>query len=653
MESTLSNRRKKDKITNKICSSYKFYTQKLFSDIIMGIVVIIIILIPIILSLAAFPYIINKSNYESETQSFDENEPRSSISSTPEWSKTFGGTTVDYGIFVWSDGAFIYTTGYTESFGAGQKDLVLIKWNSDGGQIWYKTWGGTSDDIGQGIWGDGTYIYTTGVSKSFGAGQDDLIIIKWDLAGNQIWNKTWGGIGNDGGNVITGNGTHIYIAGYTASYGAGSNDVLMMKWDTNGSVIWNKTWGGSYSEQAYFIWLENTDLYITGSTASYGSGLDDLLISRWDTDGNMIWYKTWGGSDYDYGSGIWKEGNNIYVSGHAVSFGAGRRDMTMSKWDLSGNQVWFKTWGGVENDQGSFIWGDGTYLYIAGSTNTYGSGLYDLLIVKWDMNGNALSYKTWGGIKDDYTRCMCMNGTSLYITGFTENYGEGGYDLLLLKWDIGDSTSSTSSGTSSSTSTGTSSGTSTNTNGSGTPISAYFTPEIIGGLIALIIGIVIVVSAKARSKKSKTSSTQNKKQNQKLYSPNKEYINREQQWNEERQTVIENRRAEEQRLKLEHQRIQTQRQIMEKQITDDQEFLERFQKIMKMSKSIKKVEVAELLGIPETELLHRLLDWSEQLPFKIDGDMIIVEDISAFTAALDKQFSDWEDSESTKYGKIE
>ena len=84
----------------------------------------------------------------------------------------------------------------------------------------------------------------------------------------------------------------------------------------------------------------------------------------------------------------------------------------------------------------------------------------------------------------------------------------------------------------------------------------------------------------------------------------------------------------------------------------DGDLLKQFQKILKMSSRIKKSEVAKMLGIAEDALLHKLLEWNEKVPFKIDGEMIVVDDTKAFLAAIDQQFAEWGTKEASKDGKI-
>jgi Concanavalin A-like lectin/glucanases superfamily len=92
---------------------------------------------------------------------------------------------------------------------------------------------------------------------------------------------------------------------------------------------------------------------------------------------------------------------------------------------------------------------------------------------------------------------------------------------------------------------------------------------------------------------------------------------------------------------------------VKRKLRQDQKILSDFKRVMKLANEIKQSQVAEMLGISEKALSAKLLEWSTQIPFKIKGEMIVVDDISAFMFALDSQFSDWELKEQDKEGKIE
>lgn len=148
------------------------------------------------------------------------------------WNKFLGGNDVDRGLSVQQtiDGGFILT-GYTASFGAGLDDMLLIKTDASGNLQWQKTFGGSGRDYGNSIIqtsDKGCVI--TGYTLSFGAGGDDLWIVKTDSMGNQLWSKTLGGAQSDVGNyLIETSDESFLITGHTLSFGAGLHDVWLIK----------------------------------------------------------------------------------------------------------------------------------------------------------------------------------------------------------------------------------------------------------------------------------------------------------------------------------------------------------------------------------------------------------------------------------------
>jgi uncharacterized delta-60 repeat protein len=393
------------------------------------------------------------------------------LSLNAQWARTYGGSEDDfaYSIQQTGDGGYI-VAGETWSFGAGVVDSWILKLSSvgdiewqkryglglgdeaysiqqtnDGGYIvggsivigsweiwvlkfsfngdieWQKSYGRSFTDIARSIQqtGDGGYIVAGKTGESIYV--LDIWILKLSSDGTIEWQKKYGGSQPEEASSIqqTNDGGYI-VAGYTESFGAGSQDLWILKLNSAGDIEWQKTYGGS--ERAYSIQQTNDGGYIV---AGLGSG--DFLILKLASDGTIEWQKGYGGSGSGSAHSIQQTSDGGYiVAGRTWSFGAGNGDIWVLKLSLVGDIEWQKTYGGIQSDEASSIQqtSDGGYI-VAGSTDSYGAGKRDFLILKLSSNGDIDPACRFVKVSDAEVSDAGISPADTYITPEDTNITPG------------------------------------------------------------------------------------------------------------------------------------------------------------------------------------------------------------------------------------
>jgi hypothetical protein len=360
------------------------------------------------------------------------------------FARTYGGADNDWAHSVQqtSDGGYI-VAGYTESFGAGGRDIFLIKTDANGNIIWAKTYGGTDWDEAYSVQqtSDGGYI-VAGFTSSFGEGDGDfdIFLIKTDANGNLEWAKTYGGEYSDVAFSVqqTSDGGYI-VAGFTSSFGEGWEDIFLIKTNEFGDVEWAKTYPLRDYDWANSVQQTSDGGYIVaGMTYYFLAGDWDIFLIKTDESGDVEWAKTYGGWSDDNAYSVQQtSGGGYIVAGLTNSFGAGYDDIFLIKTDANGNIIWAKTYGGTGDDRAYSLQqiSDGGYI-LAGLTNSFGAGGSDIFLINTDANGNIIWAKTYGGTFNDWAYSLQQISDGGYIlAGLTNSFGAGGSDIFLINTD--------------------------------------------------------------------------------------------------------------------------------------------------------------------------------------------------------------------------
>lgn len=359
---------------------------------------------------------------------------------------TWGGSSADMGTGIAMDSAEnAFVSGRTSSFGVGGYDLCLVKFNTTNGVEWNSTWGGIDRDEGWDVVLDSSgNAYVTGDTCSFGRGDSDLCLVKFNSIGGIEWNSTWGGIYEEVGNAITLDSLgNTFVAGWTSSFGAGGDDMCLVKFNSTGGVEWNSTWGGLYDDSGADIALDSSgNAYVTGFTHSFGKGEKDVCLVKFNSTGVVQWNCTWGDISDDEASSITLDSlGNIYISGYTrlikngVNFG---QYALLGKFNSTGNLKWIQKWREQSINYGEDIIMDssGNFFIVVNSAEFND---YDIYLFQFNSTGDVIWHCRWGDIGFEFGYGLIKDSLgNIFISGVRyAPSSDGNSDVLLVKFTPG------------------------------------------------------------------------------------------------------------------------------------------------------------------------------------------------------------------------
>jgi hypothetical protein len=302
-----------------------------------------------------------------------------------------------------------------------------------------KTYGGIEDEDANAFvetYDHGFMI--AGSTKSYGAGNFDLYIIRTDPQGNPIWTKTFGGTGYDKSQDIIKTDTAEYlIAAFSSS--ASDANIYLVKIDDNGDTLWTKTVGTEDNDHVTRIKKTNDGGFVLcGYIERYFEY--KYLIWKFSSSGDSVWAKTY---DFGWAQDIDQTNDGGYMMVvYPYANLTPIQDFQLVKTNSSGDTLWTKFYGGTDVEvayAGEQVTGGG-YI-IAGRTNSYGNGASDFYLIKTNGSGDLLWDKTFGGDLDD--RAFSMTQTSdggFIVGGYTASFNVGYFDFYMVRTNSGGDT---------------------------------------------------------------------------------------------------------------------------------------------------------------------------------------------------------------------
>lgn len=324
-----------------------------------------------------------------------------------DWLQTWreSGIAIGYDI-VLDNSSNVYLTGFSNL------QACIIKYTNFGQQIWNKTYSGI-DGVKSATIDDENNIYMAGAQGDLP--YEDIFLLKVNQTGDILWYEEWGDLDQDYVASIEFNSKgDLYVLGSTYSYGAGEADIALLKYNQSGGLKWYKTWGYQWNDIGYDMFIDSNDsIYIVGATTLEWDHRYDICVIKYDSDGNQMFNSTCGIDNvYDHGYSIVLDSSQyIYVSGVRYE------DLLLVKFGPLGNYIWTKTY-----DAG------GNYLYIGNvltldeSENLIVS--YHNRILRCYRNGTIISEYVWNiekygetGYREEILALFFDSSENIYIAG--------------------------------------------------------------------------------------------------------------------------------------------------------------------------------------------------------------------------------------------
>lgn len=359
------------------------------------------------------------------------------------WSRTFGTTGSENcrEMIRTTDNGFALVGGILSPIGS--RNFYLVKTDSLGNESFARSIGSSDPNYAQAIaqTGDGGFImagYNVTTTTD-----DDWLLLKTNANGDSMWSRTYGGMLEDQCNSVhqTSDGGYI-LAGYSRSFGDGTDDAWVMKTNSSGDSLWSWvfpqeyagrfTTAGEVAGGGYFA--------VGWEFITAGSDFESFLV-RMDTDGDTLWTLHCGtGSNTDHClNAVQTSDGGFILAGEQWTTSNIHWDLLLQKISSIGEQVWARTYGSPsEQDYGFSVLEtvDGGYV-VGGYTASYGCGGDDMWLLRTDSQGDSLWSMTFGGPGTE--RCYAVVQTPDYgyaLAGYSSTYGPGGDDMWLVKTGI-------------------------------------------------------------------------------------------------------------------------------------------------------------------------------------------------------------------------
>lgn len=303
------------------------------------------------------------------------------------WTRQFGSSSGTFAVEVAVGATGVYVVG--DTFGAlpgqangGGVDAFVRKYDFDGSEVWTRQFGSLSDELAHEVAADASGVYVAGLTSGIlpdqmAAGNLDVFVRKYDSDGNEVWTRQFGSPEDDSPGGIAVGASGVYVAGLTqgallGQTSLGGSDAFLRKYDLEGSEIWMRQFGSSGDESIEAATVDPSGVYVVGIASGLFQGQVSFVsfIAKFDVNGNEIWMREFGSSPVEWAFGVAAGASGVYVAGlmFVISPTEKHIDVFARKYDGDGNEVWRLQFGSSADDSAHGIAVDTSGVYTAGFT---------------------------------------------------------------------------------------------------------------------------------------------------------------------------------------------------------------------------------------------------------------------------------------------
>lgn len=331
----------------------------------------------------------------------------------------------------------VFVAGTTQTqFDIVKSDVILIKFTPEGEQVWNQTWNTPHDEAAHALATATDALYLAGMTTTGPFGVNGLLV-KLDFNGNEIWNVSYGRLPAESFTCLVAATDGIYAGGIVNYSGSDDVDALLVKFDFDGTELWNETWDMARVDRGLGVALGSDGVYMVGDYgAQWDGATNNAFLVKYSFTGIQMWNRTYGGLGQETGRGVSVFNDTIYVTGSTESYSStATAELFLSKYNNTGSLLWSREDAIGTNHQGIAVKATENLIFVGGEFENIDSGC-QLSFLCYNDSGDQNFIRVWGGAGPCQPTNLALAIDSIYFSGFTHSWLTSYDNGFLVKFSL-------------------------------------------------------------------------------------------------------------------------------------------------------------------------------------------------------------------------